>query len=473
MEVDLNLIVESYRKEIVSSTQELVAIPSVKGEAHPGKPFGKDAYSALEYVLKLGDKMGFETKNVDGYAGHIQFGQGEHTLGILVHLDVVPAGGGWTYPPYGAEIHDRRIYGRGTIDNKGPAIAALYAMEAVKQSGLPVNKNVRLIFGTDEESGWKDMEYYFKHESMPDFGMSPDAQYPIINAEKGILQVALEKEFPRSEPHSIGIKSITGGQRPNIVPDECTCVFLSSTDREKALAHLKSFQRYTGYKMTADFDSKEGLIVKSIGVSAHGSAPETGKNAIGQMLEYLATLGLGHTEMEEFISLLNNKIGMETHGEAIGIALEDKLSGKLTLNLGMVKIDGGSGRAVMDIRYPVSCEGEQLLTAIEAAVCEFGVKVKVLGHRKPLYVPEDHFLVQILKRVYTKQTGQPAYTIAIGGGTYARVIENAVAFGVIFPGKPELAHQKDEYVEIEDLILNTKIYAHAIAELVQSADLTL
>ncbi|MFO7154395.1 MAG: dipeptidase PepV [Caldicoprobacter oshimai] len=465
--MDLNHIIESYRDEIIRSTQELVAIPSVEGEPQPGKPFGEDVYRALDYVLTLGRRLGFETKNVDGYAGHIEFGQGEKMLGILTHLDVVPEGSGWTYPPYGGEIHDGRIYGRGAIDDKGPTIAVLYAMKAVMQSGIPVNKKVRLILGTDEESGWEDLKYYFKREAVPDFGMSPDGRYPIINAEKGILHIALCKKFSSGQKSSIGIEKIYGGQRPNVVPDECICVFGPGVDREKLIKGIEDFKGKSEHAIEVELDQGGTVIVKSIGQLAHASMPEKGKNAIGQMLLCLSALGLGYSEMERFIAFLSEAIGMQVDGQSMGLALEDQLSGKLTLNLGMIQVDSQVGRAVIDIRYPVSFEEQEILARIHMVADMHGVEVEVLDHQGPLYVPEDHFLVQTLKKVYAEQTGQPAYTVAIGGGTYARAIKNAVAFGAVFPGKPEMAHQRNEYIEIEDLMMNAKIYAHAIAELVK------
>ncbi|NLO83193.1 MAG: dipeptidase PepV [Clostridiales bacterium] len=466
--MDLDLLIESYRSDMIRSVCQLIAIPSVEGPAEPGMPFGPNVYKALEYMLQLGKEMGFSTKNVDGYAGHIEFGQGDRMMGILVHLDVVPPGGGWTYPPFGAEIHHNRIYGRGSIDDKGPAVAALYAMKAVKEAGLPIGKRVRLILGTDEESGWEDLRHYFKHEPMPDFGVSPDGRYPVINAEKGILHVALKRKFSQNKVSSIGLLKMTGGQRPNMVPDECNCVFDSSINRNIMAAGIESLKKATGYDFEIASDERDNLIIKALGKPAHASAPETGRNAIGQMLAYLASLGLGQSEMERFILFLHNRVGMEIQGESMGLAMEDKLSGKLTLNLGMINVDGESGEAVIDIRYPVSVDKEQVLARIEEVAAQDGIEVDVLTYQPPLYVPEDHFLVRTLMEVYAGLTGKAAYTVAIGGGTYARAIENAVAFGAVFPGKPELAHQKDEYIEIEDLILNCRIYAHAIARLVSS-----
>lgn len=434
----LDKIIDIYKDKLIKSTQELIAIPSVKGEAKQGMPFGEEINRALEHALKIGEKLGFLVGNVDGYAGFIEFGQGSETLGILAHLDVVPPGDGWTYPPFGGQIHDNKIYGRGAIDDKGPAMAALFAMKAVMEAGVPVNKKVRLILGTDEESGWEDMDYYFKNQPMPDFGITPDANYPVIHAEKGIVHIELYKEFNSESADKSPIVSIKGGSRANMVPDSCIC-------------YLK--------------DKEKPLNVE--GVSAHASMPEKGQNAIAKMLDLLNSRGLGDNDIDNFVKDLNRLIGFDTTGEGLGINLSDDVSGNLTLNLGVIDIDRNRGRAIIDIRFPVKYSQEEIMDVIEQRLNNTGIEAKVLHGQDPLYVPKDHFLVKTLSRVYKEQTGQDLEPMAIGGGTYARALKTGVAFGAVFPGKPELAHQKDEYIEIDDLILNAKIYAHAIAELVK------
>ncbi len=461
----LNTYIENSREEIIRSVQELIAIPSVGGDPVVGKPMGEGPYKALEYVLDLGRQLGFTVGNIDGYAGYAEIGQGDETMAILAHLDVVPAGDDWTYPPFGGEIHGGKIYGRGAIDNKGPTIGAMYAMKAVLESGIPLNKKVRIIFGTDEESGWRGIKHYLKVQPMPDFGIVPDANYPVIHAEKGILTIAFKKDFSGEEVSS-NIEYIKGGNRENMVPDRCTCSFVSKRDSDKILTHLNTFKEYAKYNMKADFvpvDRK--LLVESIGQSAHGSTPELGVNAIGQMLAFLCTLGLGESPMEDFIMFLNNKIGMEYDGRQLGIDMEDDVSGALTANLGVVDIDRERGRALVNIRYPVTYELDQVMENIYKKAKECDVDVEIVGHNPPLYVPKDDPLIKKLITIYKDMTGETVEPITTGGGTYARALDYAVAFGAQFPGRPDLAHQKDEYIEIEDLILHTKIYARAIAEL--------
>lgn len=443
--MSLNNIIDAYREKLIRATQDLISIPSVKGESKQGKPFGEGVDDALKQALKLGEELGFLVGNVDGYAGFVEFGQGNETFGILAHLDVVPEGDGWTYPPFGGEMHDDKIYGRGAIDDKGPAMAALYAMKAVMESGIPVNKKVRLILGTDEESGWEDMDYYFKKQPMPEFGITPDANYPVIFAEKGIMHVELHKDFKDDKcVTSTGssmkpsIKSIKGGSRANMVPDSCICILEGERDP-----------------------------LSTEGISAHGSTPEKGVNAISQMFNILEDRGLRDSDMDTFVADLIRLIGDDTTGEKLGIKYSDDVSGDLTLNLGVVDINREDGKVIIDIRFPVKYTQEEILSKIRQKLQGTGIEARVLHGQKPLYLAKDHFLVKTLSRVYKEQTGEELEPLAIGGGTYARALNTGVAFGAVFPGKVELAHQKDEYIEIEDLVLNAKIYAHAIAELVK------
>ncbi len=463
--MDLNKIVDSYKEEIIKSAQGLIAIRSVEEDPLPGKPFGEGTDQALQYALTLASELGFEVKNVEGYAGHAEFGEGSETLGILAHLDVVPEGDNWTYPPYGGEIHDGKIYGRGAIDDKGPAIGALYAMKAVKDSGLKLGRKVRIIFGLDEESGWEDMKVYFARESMPDISITPDGDYPVIHAEKGIMNVSIQGKFPSEDCVSACIGTLEGGLRPNMVPDVCTCSFEPAGDSDKILTHLHSFNIFTGFDLKAEVLEDGVTLVTAHGVSAHGSTPEQGENAIRRLLAFLSTLGLGSSEMEKFILLLNDRLGTDTTGEAMNIAFKDDVSGALTLNLGTISLNQETAQAVINIRYPVTCQLEWLEEQIKMAFAEPGVTVEIKDHMAPLYVPKDHFLIQTLLKVYSEQTGLQAEALSIGGGTYARAVKNGAAFGANFPGRPELAHQRDEYMSVDDLILHTKIYAHAIAAL--------
>ena len=226
----INLI-DSYEDNIIKSTQEIIRIKSVEAEAKPNMPFGEGPYKALEKALELSKEMGFDTKNLEGYAGYAEFGEGEETVGVLVHLDVVPEGEGWTYPPYGGEIHDGKIFGRGTTDDKGPAIATLYAMKALKDSEIPLSRKIRIIFGTNEETGWGCMDYYFKHENPPTMAFTPDADFPVIHGEKGIIVFDLVQKINSNGCCGIIVRELKGGNAPNMVPDHAEAI-LEVKDKE-------------------------------------------------------------------------------------------------------------------------------------------------------------------------------------------------------------------------------------------------
>jgi succinyl-diaminopimelate desuccinylase len=463
--LSINSTIDGYREELVESVQRLIRIKSVESEPKDGMPFGEGLNDALLCYLGMASDMGFRTENIDGYAGHVEWGNGDEIIGVLVHLDVVPEGDGWTHPPYSGEISENRIFGRGAIDDKGPAVSVLYGLKAIKDLGLDLKRRIRIIAGLDEESGWECMKHYFKHQPKPIAGFSPDAEFPIINSEKGILTFKLRQAFDEMVPKEAWIENITGGLRHNMVPEICRAVVGCTADSVKTSIkkNLDDFIKETGYRLEAE-DHDGGLIITSYGLSAHGSTPEKGQNAIGQMLVFLSRLDL-HGQSAGFIGQMAEKIGMETNGRSMGVELEDDISGKLTFNLGMIKVDRKQGELVINIRYPIKYTKDQVIAGIAKAIDKTGIEISDVSDNPPLYVPGDNFLVKQLKEVYSEATGQEANLISIGGGTYARAIENAVAFGPLFPGQPELAHQKDEHIHIDHLMEITKIYANAMYRL--------
>jgi succinyl-diaminopimelate desuccinylase len=442
-----------YKDALIRTTQELVRIPSVKEPpAGEGKPFGGPIALALEYTLAKGRELGFKTENFSGYAGHIEYGQGPETVGILCHLDVVPAGEGWSVNPFGGEIIDDKIYGRGTIDNKGPAVAALYALAALKDSGWQPRRRVRIILGTDEESGWACMDHYMKVADKPHLGFAPDAEFPVINSEKGILHVELSGKL--QSPQGITLREIQGGNRPNMVPDRCS-VRLQGVEAGQVSA--------LAAKLGARLDirrEEEGIALVFKGVSAHGSTPESGENAISYALALLYHLGFE----DGIIGFLSQQIGFSHDGRGLNIEFRDAVSGALTVNLGVIGMEGDTVKAVLDIRYPVSCTEGQVLAGI-SSVLPGHITLVSQGGKGPLHVEADSELIKILQRVYEKHTGEEAELISIGGGTYARALDNGVAFGPVFPGQPELAHQPDEFISIGHLSKLMAIYADAISKL--------
>lgn len=469
----LNKLVEKDKDDLINSTQELVMIKSVNDEPKTGAPFGEGPAQALDKALEIARGLGFNTTNLDGYIGYAEYGQGTDYVGVLAHVDVVAEGNGWKYPPYGAEIHDGKMYGRGTIDDKGPAMAAIYALKAVRDSNLPLTKRVRVIFGSDEETGTADVEHYLEREAPPISGFTPDANFPAIYAEKGILTFDLAKDLA-IKSSDIKVKRISlkkdltavqGGIAYNIVPDEASAEIITSNPAQ-ILAACRSFANETGYNLTAEVNNGT-VFVNSVGLAAHGSEPYKGKNAVMQLFAFLGTLHfLSSSDMKDAIDFINAKIGMETDGKSFGLAMEDEPSGNLTLNVGMANSTEERIVLGLNIRYPVTHTSEEVMGIINNTIEGTGFRVENMQQDlKPLYYPIDSPLIVTLTQVYNNQTGRNDTPIAIGGGTYAKDMPNIVASGPIMPGQEEVEHQPNEYIAIDQLVNITKIYAQDIYEL--------
>ncbi|EJO5348087.1 dipeptidase PepV [Clostridium botulinum] len=461
--MQINKIIDELKEDLINSTAELVKIKSLEGEPKEGKPYGEAVASALEKALEISEKLGFKTVNVDGYVGYAEYGEGDEYIGVLGHLDIVPEGEGWKYPPYGAEIHDGKMHGRGTTDDKGPIIAALYGLKAIKEAKLPLSKKVRILFGTNEETGSNEIEHYLSKEKPPIAGFTPDAEYPIIYAEKGITIFDVVKDLEVKSNKPIKLKYIKGGEASNMVPDYCEAG-IECPDADMIIRSVEYCANRNDIKLTAE--EKEGLVViKSFGIAAHGSTPEIGKNAIMQMFKFLSELPLGHCDELQFIRFFNKNVGEETDGKSFGVDLQDEPSGKLSFNIGTISMANNQIRMSLNLRYPVTHKVEELMDKFNKKIEGTGIKVENLEDQKPLYFDSEHPLVKSLQKVYQEQTGKEGELLAIGGGTYAKEMPNIVAFGPIFPGEPDVIHKKNEYIELENLVLNSKIYGHAIYEL--------
>lgn len=452
----INKNIDNLKEQLIESVQRVLKIKSLEEEPKDNMPFGKGVNDALEEALKISEELGFKTKNIDGYAGYAEYGEGEEYVGVLGHLDVVPEGDGWKYPPYEGKIQDGKLWGRGALDDKGPIIAALYGLKAIKEANLPIGKKIRIIFGTNEETGCGDIGYYLSKEKPPIMAFTPDAEFPIIYAEKGIINFTLESTY--NEEGSTKIIYIKGGERPNIVPDYCEAL-VQGVDR----AILDTY--IIKNRCTIEVEEKEeGTLIKSYGVSAHGSTPEKGKNAIMELILALNSLDI-QGNLGEIIDTLANSIGCEVNGQGMNVGLSDEPSGKLTLNPGVINVDDKSFNLIIDIRYPVTFTGEEVLDRLQEKFKNSPMKIKNRVSVNPLYFSKEHELIKTLQKVYKKQTGDEPELLAIGGGTYAKAMPNTVAFGPTFPGKEDVIHKPNECVEIDELILMAKIYGNAIYEL--------
>ncbi|MED3944608.1 dipeptidase PepV [Priestia megaterium] len=456
--------VQKREAEILAETQRFLQIKSVLTSAEKQEePFGPGIAQALDFLLNKGKNDGFSVKNVDGYAGHIEAGEGKDLLGILCHVDVVPEGDGWSVDPYGGEIKDGKIFARGAIDDKGPTMAAYYAMKIVKDLGLPLSKRVRMIIGTDEESDWRCVDHYFNHEEMPTMGFAPDADFPIIFAEKGITDVEIRQQPLEGTKGSVQLTSFVSGRRHNMVPDLATAVleFHSETDIKNKYDQFLKDQSLKG-----SITEKSGVYTLTLeGVSAHGSVPDKGKNAGLMLLRFLHTLELDE-QANQFVGYANAYLVQDVLGEKMGLNRKDEVTGDLTINVGIMSYNQEeAGHFGLNIRYPVSAHIDDIIDTIKEKSESYQMTIKHFTDSKPHHVDQKHELIQTLQKVYQEQTNEEPTLISIGGGTYARALEAGVAFGPLFPGREEVAHEKDEYMVIEDLLRATAIYAQAIYEL--------
>lgn len=456
--IDFSLITR--KKEMIESLQKLLRIKSVKGEPQPNMPYGKGVFDALMKVMGLAEKLDFDSVNLYSHIGYVDYGEGDEVFAVLTHLDVMPEGDGWTVPAFDGTVKDGKIYGRGAIDNKGPAIAALYALSAIKEGCVNLNKRVRLIFGCDEESGWSDIAFYKKcNEEVPVMAISPDAEFPIINSEKGLVQLNLSLKKYDAEGGGSELVTLNAGDRVNAVPAYCECLLRSEARVIGELIDI--FNEDVPVKI--EMEEKEGLLrLFAHGQSAHGSKPEDGLNAASYMIAFLNQLPLKKNYLSDAVYALSQYVGLTTDGSLLGIASEDA-SGALTLNMGYIKTVSDGVEVGLDIRYPVEKTQGFVVGAVMDKLKDFDLQIafSLPAH----YVPEDSELVTGLKKAYEEIVGEPAHCMAVGGATYARAFPNAVAFGPVFPGQKGTEHQPDEYIEIDSFIKLADIIANAIVML--------
>lgn len=457
-------LAQARKDELITELQQLIQINSVlnEDEATAEAPFGKGPKQALDWLLAQGDAQGMTTKVVDNIAGHIEMGEGEDLLGILCHVDVVPAGdlSNWQYPPFEGVVADGKLFGRGAIDDKGPTIAAWLAMKLVKDAGIPLTKRVRMIIGTDEETGFRCVDGYFKKEEMPAIGFAPDADFPLINAEKGIADLLLAQNHTIQADEQI--VTFAAGHRLNMVPDTAT-VTLKNIDAEiseQFNAYLQE-NAYTGEVVK----NAAGLTLQIKGKSAHAMEPMNGINAavlLAQFLQHKLTTPASKSFVDAIVTIF----GTSCYGEALHLDFADEASGKTTLNPGIVSFNEQGGEIKISMRYSVTYPFDEKITNAQVAAQKLGFTLDILDDSKPHYVAADDELVTTLEAIYRKYSGDyETPLVATGGGTYARVMKKAVAFGALFPGEADIAHQANEFVVLDNLVKAAAIYAEAIVKL--------
>lgn len=446
----LRQYIESLEHEIIHDVSKIIEIPSVIEDELPNKPFGKPIDDALEWLLNRCEAIGMRVyKDPDGYYGYAEVGEGATMIGILGHIDVVPSGAPelWKHAPFKGVVDSGFLYGRGAIDDKGPLISVLYAIKALLALETPLRKRIRLIIGTDEENMWRGINAYLKKEEIPSYAFTPDSTFPIVFAEKGLLQIRL-KNKSKNEP------LVKGGASLNAVPESA----IYSGDQS---AHLERALKKFGF----DFEHEQNEIVV-VGKSAHSSTPNQGINAIVRLA--LSLQEMGHPS--KTIDFISNRIGLTNNGELIFGNCYDEVSGKLTLSLNQIDLSKHGASLGIDIRIPVTVDKKFIVDGIKRVASKYKLEYEELDWLPPVYLPHDHFLIEQLKAVFQEETGLDSQPISTGGATYARAIPNCVAFGPLFPGQKKMAHKTDEYIEIKSLIKMTQIYAKALERLLMQEE---
>ncbi|WP_462412704.1 dipeptidase PepV [Neobacillus sp. Marseille-QA0830] len=470
MDINWKKEAEHQKEAYLASTIEFLKIPSVLDETTIGEnaPFGRPIADALEHILDFCKELGFAVHNEQGYAGHADYGTGDEFIGILCHVDVVPAGNDWTSPPFQPEIRDGRLYARGSNDDKGPSMAAVYAVKIIKELGLPLKKRIRLIFGTDEENGeWLGIQKYFEKQPVPTMGISPDAYFPIVSTEKGILSCHLTQTYKSLSESTPGwkLESFVAGDRVNMVPDQVKAVLVGDQDAKAVADAFALFLKDYGIQGTVEVEHGK-VSLSLVGISHHAMEPYKGLNAGLAMARFLETMELDERG-RQFISLLSNHFVDGFFGDKLGISVEDEISGRLTVNPGTFYYSSEANAEVgLSIRYPVTTDFDGVMSRLQAVAGEYGYMISPdFVNKPPHHIDKDHELIQTLQKVYEEQTGEPAELLAISGGTYGRAMKSGVAFGPFFPGEVDTAHQKDEYIDLENMNRAIAIYAQAIYEL--------
>ena len=465
----LEQYIDEHTDEMIADTIELCRVKSVKGEAEEGKPFGHGPYEALMKGKEICERYGFAAKSYDNYVVAADMNDQERHLDILAHMDVVAEGEGWTVTkPYEPIVKDGKIYGRGTSDDKGPAMAALYAMRAVKECGIPVTKNCRLILGSDEESGSGDLPHYYAEEPEAAMTFTPDAEFPLVNAEKGQFRMDITKQFPAQESGAV-LLDLNGGTTTNIVPGRASLTVrgVSQAELEAACTRVSA---ETGVSFEIEPEDGENVLaevfrIEAFGQGAHAASPDAGKNAALASLRLALELPLADCpQLAAARKLLELFPYGDNRGAALGIKRSDALSGDTTLSLNILKISGTELYARFDCRSCVSADVENTVKPAEETVKAAGFAAESSFNPPHVVDPESDFIKKLLQ-AYEAVTGEKGRTAAIGGGTYVHKLKRGVAFGAVGEFTDTHMHGADEFMPVEELKTAAKIFALSIAEL--------
>ena len=462
MTIDFKQEVLNHKEDLLKDLFELLSVRSILGtDITEETPFGSGPREALDLILSFGKRDGYKTKLVENKAGYIEVGQGEELFGILGHVDVVPVvEADWTSHPFKPEIRDGKIFARGSLDDKGPTMAAYYAVKLLDKLGVKWNKRVRVIVGSDEETGFRCVEAYFKHEEQPASGFTPDAMFPLVYAEKARATFDHKLKFVDEDgQYNYKLVKFNGGQVLNMV------VASAKAELEGEASDIKEkFENFLAQeKLEGEVEVGNTIKLTLKGKAAHGSTPQYGINGATKLAEFLSTLGLDNNG-KNFVDYIVEKLANDPFGEKLGINYSDDEMGEATYNYGILEYDleRKIGLVSTDCRHPKKFDLVDRLNGIKVD----NIDIEVTSTKEAHYVPKDDELVTTLMDVYRKHTGDTKNdAFVLGGGTYARCLKKGVAFGLLFPGKEDTMHQANEYLEVEDLLLATAIYAEGIYKL--------
>ncbi|WP_296970061.1 Sapep family Mn(2+)-dependent dipeptidase [Tepidanaerobacter sp. EBM-38] len=458
----IDIWIENNKSHLIEDIISLINIKSVKEPYYGKYPFGTGCGKVLDKALAMSEKYGFSTKNHQYYCGTaVLEGKTDKEIGIFTHLDVVPEGNGWEYSPYDAVVEKGYIIGRGSGDNKGPAMAALYAVRCLHELGIELNHSIRIFYGCDEETGMSDVKYYLDHHQAPSFSIVPDCAFSVCNGEKGILQMELAGKISDSN-----LKNFYGGTVSNMVPDTA-CAVLSCDDKEQII-NMIAEQKTEGI-----FASCEGecLKITAKGVSGHAAFPEGTINAIQKLAAFLNKYSLVEENDSKVLYFIEDAFH-DAYGGGLEIAYSDDISGKLTHVGSVAEMENGELTIKINIRYPITTDQENMIRKIHEVGNRYGVYVKSSDNNPPSYVSADSEAIQAMNDICNDVLNTDYEPYVMGGGTYARKLPRAVGYGPgilndpsPFGTKRGNGHQPDECVKIRDLTNAIKIYVLALIQL--------
>lgn len=465
---------EMFTRRVLDDLAEIVAIPSVYSEPSDGAPYGAECLRALRWFVDKARSYGLKAELIGGACAYAEVGEGKECIGILGHLDVVPAGNGWATDPFKMVEENGKVYGRGVGDDKGSVVVCLHALKALADRKTELKRRVRLIVGADEERGSSCIRYYLANGGeVPAMSFVPDSEFPVINSEKGISHIKLH--FADSALAE-NITHIDGAECYNAVPDRSNVKVKSGSRLERALVSMGggavtgdifkkapiAEQIVSSGSAFGDYEVRNGecITVTANGVAEHASTPEKGDNALWKTLGFLAAFG--ETIGSKYIGKIYDYLCTPLASAKLGIYVNDPKSGDLSMCMSQACMENGELVLTIDFRLPLGVTPEFVAGKIESAV---GCKAEIYDYHKNLYLDEDSPLIQTLLGVYRRLTGDMTEPLKVGGGTYARELPNAVAFGCTPVGLDINMHKADENFPVAQLFKNYEIYLAAAIEL--------